>query len=219
MKKQSFRIFKKNKFSDSEKGFSLLELLTTITIIGLITTIILNSLTNARAKGQDSALIASAQQLTKAFELFLSDHGRYPYDGMNTNNCQLGGGSVTGAYCIFRPITPAYETLANTANINAIITSLGPYAARLPEILTGANGITRTMNVFIFDNNFTPNLCFKDLEGTTVYIPQPQSYMISGRLNSPLHNPFTQTTGAFPYTGGNVPRGAPPFTYGGVTCS
>lgn len=72
-----------NKFSRhlpaGRQGFTLVELLVVIAIIGLLASIVMVSLTSARAKGRDAARISQLYELQKALELYANDNnGRYP---------------------------------------------------------------------------------------------------------------------------------------------
>jgi len=69
-------------------GFTLLELLIVIAIIGLLATITVGALTTTRAKARDTQRIEDLQQIRKALELYLHDHGEYPPSpcGYNCNS-------------------------------------------------------------------------------------------------------------------------------------
>jgi prepilin-type N-terminal cleavage/methylation domain-containing protein len=69
------RITMKNK-----RGFTLIELLVVISIIGLISTIVLASLAEARGEAQKSAMVQDLKQLQLAFEIYKSQNGYYPYE-------------------------------------------------------------------------------------------------------------------------------------------
>lgn len=102
-------IFSKNRKS----GFTLMELLIVIAIIGLLSSIILASLSVARRKGRDVKRISDLRQIRNALEIFYDNYGRYPitaghafWDGhwMNFQTCV-----ETGVGCGF-VIPGAYES-------------------------------------------------------------------------------------------------------------
>jgi prepilin-type N-terminal cleavage/methylation domain-containing protein len=63
-----------------QKAFTLIELLVVIAIIGILTTIAVVALNNARAKARDAKRVADVKQVQTALELFFNDKGRYPTD-------------------------------------------------------------------------------------------------------------------------------------------
>ncbi len=60
------------------KGFTLIELLVVIAIIGLLSSVVLASLSAARMKARDSRRLVDMAQITKALEMYFSDKGQYP---------------------------------------------------------------------------------------------------------------------------------------------
>ncbi len=61
-------------------GFTLIELLVVISIIGLLSSIVLTSLGQARIKAQDSKRVQELLEIQKAVELYaLNNGGIYPY--------------------------------------------------------------------------------------------------------------------------------------------
>jgi len=66
------------------KGFTLIELLVVISIISLLSSIVLASLNNARAKARDAKRISDLHQVQIALELFYNQYNAYPVpDGEN----------------------------------------------------------------------------------------------------------------------------------------
>lgn len=71
------------KNSITTKGFTLIELIVVITIIGLLVAVVLASLSVSRQKGRDAQRASQTQEILKAFELFYSNNGVYPNDGVS----------------------------------------------------------------------------------------------------------------------------------------
>lgn len=80
MKKKTFR---------ASRGFTLIELLVVIAIIGLLSTLAVVALGNARQKSRDAKRVADIKQVQTALELYFADENSYPFDGT------AGGGTLT----------------------------------------------------------------------------------------------------------------------------
>lgn len=61
-----------------KKGFTLIELLVVISIIGILATVILSSLSEARVKAEDARTAAVIREFRNGLELFYTDNGHYP---------------------------------------------------------------------------------------------------------------------------------------------
>jgi type II secretion system protein G len=61
-----------------KRGFTLVELLVVIAIIGLLASIILISLNNAKAKARDVKRLSDMKQIEIALEMYYDDYGQYP---------------------------------------------------------------------------------------------------------------------------------------------
>lgn len=60
------------------RGFTLVELLVVISIISLLSSIVLTSVNNARAKARDARRLTDVKQIQTALELYYDTNGRYP---------------------------------------------------------------------------------------------------------------------------------------------
>ncbi len=91
----------------TRKGFTLIELLVVIAIIGLLATLAVVALNNARAKSRDAKRVSDIKQIQTALELYYSDMNKYPTavngpQALGVVNFQcLGtnGFTVVGAAC------------------------------------------------------------------------------------------------------------------------
>lgn len=77
-------------------GFTLIELMVVIAIIGVLSSVVLSSLNSARAKARDSARQADLNQIRLAFELYRDNYGYYPLCGVSSYYCCSTGNCGTG---------------------------------------------------------------------------------------------------------------------------
>ncbi len=65
-------------------GFTLMELLVVIAIVGILSSVVLSSLTGARQKGRDAKRISDIKQLQLALGLYYDVHNSYPNSNTGT---------------------------------------------------------------------------------------------------------------------------------------
>jgi type II secretion system protein G len=68
----------KNKINNKKRGFTLIELLVVISIIGMLSSVVLSSLNDARAKARDARRMSDIKQIQNALEMYRNDKGFYP---------------------------------------------------------------------------------------------------------------------------------------------
>ncbi len=93
------------------RGFTLIELLVVIAIIGILSTIVLASLSTARTKGEDAAIQSTLQSMKTQAELYYSNNSNY---GVTTGAVALS--TCNTASTIFAP--------SGTGTLGAMITSV-----------------------------------------------------------------------------------------------
>ena len=87
------------------KGFTLIELLVVIAIIGILSSIVLASLNNARKKGRDARRVSDVKQLQLALELYYDSN---PTTGYPTSiGTTASSALVTGGFISAIPTDPS----------------------------------------------------------------------------------------------------------------
>lgn len=81
-----------------QKGFTLIELLVVIAIIGLLSTLAVVSLNNARMKARDARRVSDVKQIQTALELYYNDNNSYP--------AAVTSGGAIGTYMSVVPTNP-----------------------------------------------------------------------------------------------------------------
>lgn len=132
----------------NKKGFTLIELLVVIAIIGLLATLSVVALNNARLKSRDAKRVSDIKQIQTALELYYVDASSYPVE---TAAVTLGGTADT-----------AIDTLSATSGFASAAAGT-TYMGLVPTNPTpnGANyTYTSSANGDSYELTFT-------LEGTT----------------------------------------------------
>lgn len=117
-----------------QKGFTLIELLVVIAIIGLLSTLAVVSLGNARLKSRDARRVSDIKQIQTALELYYNDVGGYP--AAVASGSTITGPSTTGT-TVYMAAVPSNPT-PNGATYGYTMTSGSTYA--LTYTLEGASG-------------------------------------------------------------------------------
>jgi prepilin-type N-terminal cleavage/methylation domain-containing protein len=94
------------KYKKMSKGFSLVELLVVIAIIGILSSVVLSSLTSARTAAFDQKVKSQLSNIRSAAEIYWGSHANY---GPSTNSCT----STTG---MFADVPSGLSALSVSAN-------------------------------------------------------------------------------------------------------
>jgi prepilin-type N-terminal cleavage/methylation domain-containing protein len=78
----------------NKKGFTLIELLVVIAIIGLLSTMSVLALNQARARARDAKRISDVKQIQTALELYYNEEGQYPASVTTGGTIQSTAGNV-----------------------------------------------------------------------------------------------------------------------------
>jgi general secretion pathway protein G len=106
----------------SKKAFTLIELLVVIAIIGILTTVAVVALNNARAKARDAKRVADVKQIQTALELYYNDKGHYPTVQEFTSGSILStSSSGTTTYMEVIPSAPEQLDGVCTAEQNTFV--------------------------------------------------------------------------------------------------
>lgn len=97
-----------------QKGFTLIELLVVIAIIGILSSIVLASLSSARTKGEDAAIQSTLSNMRAQTELYYSNNNDYGITVAANNTCTTGifGSAAVGGL----------KTLVDSAKARTTIT-------------------------------------------------------------------------------------------------
>lgn len=94
--------------AQNEEGFTLIELLVVIAIIGILSGVVLASLSTARAKARDANRISDLLQLETALEMYYNDFGQYPISALNGFSSEPGDGNSNNAGNWIPGLAPTY---------------------------------------------------------------------------------------------------------------
>lgn len=93
----------------ANKGFTLVELLVVMAIMGILAVITLSNFSTSQAKGRDAQRKSDLKQIGIALEAYYADHGEYPVSGASTNAGKIMACDDSSGNCT----TASYPTACN----------------------------------------------------------------------------------------------------------
>jgi len=103
--------------SRPQLGFTLVELLIVMAILGILATLVVGGLRTAQMRGRDARRKSDLKQIGQALEMFFSDYKQYPddsgglimacpYDPDGSTACNWGLGEFTDGKTVYFKVTP-----------------------------------------------------------------------------------------------------------------
>lgn len=106
------------------KGFTLIELMVVISIIGMLSSVVLSSLASARGKANNTFTVQSVKEYINALYLY--------QDSNQTVLSTQFGGPVAEPYCCLSG-SDCYSSSTNVDVCPAVNTALRPYISSMPK--------------------------------------------------------------------------------------
>lgn len=122
-----------------QTGFTIVELLIVIVVIGILAALVLNAFSNAQAQARDGKRKDDIAALAKALELYYLDHGQYP----------TATGSTT-------PALNSWNNTADPASWQVVASALKPYMGEVPSDPTSTPGAS-VMGTGVYDYAYFSN--------------------------------------------------------------
>jgi len=163
------------KLKNNPSGFTLVELLVVISILGILATIALTSFRSSQARGRDAERKSDLKQLSSSLELYYSDYGKYPDSNAGKiagcpsttqTTCSWGTGDFTDGKTVYFKALPKDPLDTNTYYYRIVDSGtnqkyqLFAYLENTQDpnlITTGYSCGSSPCNFSITSSNTTPN--------------------------------------------------------------
>jgi prepilin-type N-terminal cleavage/methylation domain-containing protein len=135
----------------SKRGFTLMELLIVISLLGLLALVIFGNMWQARVKGQVAATKQQLHEIQNSMELYLAEYGDYPPLAGETNILANPSTAHPGDHCSmceFAPNGTLHWHGAKWSGIGDILTD-GHFIGDAPAIYEDPWG-----NPYLYDKNY-----------------------------------------------------------------
>jgi prepilin-type N-terminal cleavage/methylation domain-containing protein len=192
------------------KGFTLIELLVVIAIIGLLSSVVLASLTGARDKAKLAKYQQEKHQVDLFMQLYQAEYGGFPYGGATMYCITDGSGNpclLPGENYIpnITSIPGATLTLSPTQNVDQLASIVVPKFKNDTTISTTAGDIRGFIYIpcatptAIVSNNVNRNVCVTEASEPAVII-----YPAKGNSGITIKESVVGSTVTTDYGGGSL---------------
>lgn len=110
----------------SGAGFTIIELLVVVAVIGILSAIIITSFTEVRQKSRDTERLSDVREIEKALNLYYNSHGQFPISVSElviTSNDALSLALENDGVISNAPIDPLHSTYTYRYQTNALGTT------------------------------------------------------------------------------------------------
>jgi prepilin-type N-terminal cleavage/methylation domain-containing protein len=110
-----------------DKGFTLVELLVVMAILGVLVTLVAGGFRTAQMRGRDGKRKSDLREIANSLEVFMSDHGQYPDDSaggqiqgcpydpsLGSGSCSWGSGEFTDGQTVYFKAMPSDPVSSQT---------------------------------------------------------------------------------------------------------
>ncbi len=130
------------------KGFTLIELLVVIAIIGILSSIVLASLSTTRSKAKDTSAQGSLSSVRTAAEVYYGGTGNGSY-----------GTAGSGAVSSTGTVSPAFSGACADTDVAKLVTASAAQAGASATCAVGLSGSTYVTFVKLTNNIATETYC------------------------------------------------------------
>ena len=163
---------------NTKQGFTLIELMVVIAIIGFLSSVVLSSLADARSKANATKFRSEIKQMVNALELYKNTNGKYPYED-----------TLSGAVQYFSKKTNN-NVESFSAGGSSLSSLLTPFLKNVPDVPT--NSYNPVADSWIYYSNKVPgngvDVQLKCAGDTTI----PKYVIIFSYLNPTTINAFSE---------------------------
>ena len=182
----------------NKKGFTLIELLVVIAIIGVLSTVVLSQLNEARAKTRDARRISDLKNIQIALELYRDANGAYPLNTAMTSGMSV---FVIRWNTISSALSPYINLPKDPVNTTLLSSSLWPHPNPTVSnsndrkyFYNSNNGLTYDLVTNLETNH--PLACRNVPDG---YKRRSTSFIASGDYNGSVDTGWCDNLDSAPY--------------------
>ena len=125
------------------RGFTLVELLVVVAIIGLLATLSVLALGSARVRARDAKRLSDIKTVQTALELYHNDQGRYPVGrpSIPSANIELGSGEASVLTSVGFEAAPSVGATGYILKVprDPLVTQNYVYVSRMQDYVTACN--------------------------------------------------------------------------------